>query len=440
MDKIQNICVLGLGYVGLTLGIAMAKQGFRVHGVEVNQQTVDSLNRGKPHFFEENLEEQLQETVNNNSFSVTATIPADKIDAFIICVGTPLLQDQFDPDLNFITSVISDISKKIEKGNLVLLRSTVPVGLTRKFVKEEIKKLSNLEAGQDYYLAYAPERTIEGKALQEINKMPQVIGGINNKSVEKAKEIFSKTTEKIVEVSSLETAELIKLLDNSYRDSRFAFANEVALICESLGVDANETIQAANKDYPRNDIAKPSPGVGGGCLTKDPWILSYATQKKGYKPSLIEEARKVNLKIPKLILERVEEKLKEKGKNLSKIKIFIAGFAFKGQPETDDLRESTTLWLLDELKGKVNKVYGFDPIVKKEDLEKLNIEVVSIEEGCENADLVMIMNNHKSFSELNPKDIIKKMNDKSVFFDAWRLFDKKEFENEKVTYMGVGFE
>lgn len=440
MSEIKNICVLGLGYVGLTLGIAMAKQGFRVHGVEINQQTADSLNQGKPHFFEENLEQQLQETVNNNSFSVTTTIPNDKIDAFIICVGTPLVQGQLDPNLDYITSVITDISKKIEKGNLVLLRSTVPVGLTRKFVKEEIKKLSNLEAGTDYYLAYAPERTIEGKALQEISKMPQVIGGINKDSVEKAKEIFSKTTEKIVEVSSLETAELIKLLDNSYRDSRFAFANEIGLICESLGVDANEAIQAANDDYPRNDIAKPSPGVGGGCLTKDPWILSYATQKKGYKPNFIEEARKVNIKIPKMIVERVEEKLKEKGKTLREAKVFIAGFAFKGQPETDDIRDSTTLWLLDALKGKVNKVYGYDAIVKKEELEKLNIEVVSMEQGYENADLVMIMNNHKSFSGLNPKEIIEKMNDKSVFFDAWRLFDKKDFENDKVTYMGVGIE
>jgi len=146
MSEIKNICVLGLGYVGLTFSIAMAKQGFRVFGVEINQQTVDSLNSGKPHFFEENLEEQLLETIKNNSFSVTTTIPNEQIDAFIICVGTPLVKGNLDPNLDYINSVIKDISKKLEKGNLVLLRSTVPVGLTRSFIKEEIKKTNKLRS------------------------------------------------------------------------------------------------------------------------------------------------------------------------------------------------------------------------------------------------------------------------------------------------------
>ncbi len=440
MNEIKNICVLGLGYVGLTLGIALSEKGFNVYGVEINREVVEKLKRGETHFFEANLNDYLKEQLGKN-LTIYEKIPPKEIDAFIICVGTPLKNGTRKPNLGCINNVIKEVGKNLKEGTTVILRSTVPVGITRNFILPKLEAISKLKAGKDFYIAFAPERTAEGNAFVELKTLPQIIGGLSEKDVEKAEQIFAKLTPAINKVSSLEAAEMIKLMDNSYRDSIFAYANEIALIAEALNLDVKELIEAANSDYPRNNIPKPSPGVGGGCLTKDSWILAHVSKKKGYRPKLIEQSRLVNTKIPKRIVEKIDKLLMQKNKGISSAKIFIVGFAFKGDPETDDLRDSTTLWLLDELKKKGANIYGFDPVVKDEELEKLGVKVTSIEEGVENADVVMFMNNHKSYSNLNMTELAEKMNKEAIFYDAWRMFDSDLFKNiNGVKYLGVGFE
>lgn len=436
---IKKICVVGMGYVGLTLSVVLADVGFKVYGIELNKEIVKLLNTSKPHFYETQLEFLLARHVNNNLL-IDSVMPQESCDVYIISVGTPLLKNEKKPNINYIKQALIDVSKHMSKGCLIILRSTVPVGTTRNVAAPLLEKHSNLSGGKDFYLVFAPERTLEGKALIELRTNSQIIGGLDDHSVSLAAEIFRKITPTIVTVSSLETAEIIKLIDNSYRDIKFAYANEIAILSEKMGLDAGEIINAANIHYPRNNIPVPSPGVGGACLSKDPYILIDDAKYYGYTPQLIKTARALNECIPSLIVQRIKKQLDNMGKDISNSKIMIIGFAFKGQPETSDMRDSTTLWLINELKKYNDVIFGYDPIVPAEEIEKLGIKFTSVEKGSENADCIMFMNNHPSYSNLDPYKIISNMNNPCIFYDSWRVFDPKIFKDMKdVYYGGVGF-
>lgn len=438
----KNIVIMGMGYVGLTLSVILAKAGFKVYGIEKNKEVVSRLRKGDPHFHEKGLNILLQKSISDKSLEIYEEIPNKSIDVFIISVGTPLKKDSKEPNLEHIQNVLSDVGKTMKKGSLIVLRSTIPVGLSRTIAIPTLEKVSGLKAGKDFYFVFAPERTIEGKALTELESNSQIIGGFDEKSVSLASDIFHKITHTVVCVSSLESAEIIKLMDNTYRDVRFAYSNEVAMICEKIGVDATEVIKAANVHYPRNNIPFPSPGVGGACLSKDPYIMYDFADKRGYSPLLIKSAREINEFIPGQIVSRLKAKLEEKDKDIKNSKIFIIGFAFKGDPETSDIRDSTTLWFLNELKKEANlkNICGFDPVIEKKEIEKLGIKVCNtIEEGCINADIVLFMNNHQSYLNIDPYKICSKMNKPAIFYDSWRMFEKKMFANiSEVDYMGVG--
>jgi UDP-N-acetyl-D-mannosaminuronic acid dehydrogenase len=328
----------------------------------------------------------------------------------------------------------------MNQNSLIILRSTVPVGTSRNVVLPLLEKQSGLKAGKDFPFAFAPERTIEGNAILELETNPQIIGGFDEKSVSLTSDLFRKLTPTVINVSSLEAAEMIKILDNTYRDIRFAYANEVAMVCEKLNLDATELINAANTHYPRNNIPVPSPGVGGACLSKDPYILIDFVKKAGYDAKIIRDSRRINEYIPIQIVKRIKAKLKEFNKDIRNAKIFIVGFAFKGEPETSDMRDSTTLWFLDELKKYASNICGFDPVVDNEQLTHLSIKVCdTMEEGYSNADVIVFLNNHRSYLDLDFFEICSKMNKPAIFYDAWRMFEKDLFENiENIYYMGVG--
>jgi UDP-N-acetyl-D-mannosaminuronic acid dehydrogenase len=440
MGSKKEIAVLGLGYVGLTLSVVLARRGFKVYGVDINKGIVNQLRKGEPHFYERGLEILLKQQLELRNLEIFESLPNKKIDTYIICVATPLQKKTKKPDVGYIRNVVIDVARHMDRGSLVILRSTVPVGGSRNIVLSLLEKHSGFKAGKDFSFVYAPERTIEGEAILELEKNPQIIGGFDEKSSSLASNLFRKITPTIINVSSLEAAELIKIIDNTYRDVKFSYANEIAMMCEKLGLNATELINAANIHYPRNDIPAPSPGVGGTCLSKDPYFLANCARKVGYRARIIEDARKINESIPVHIVRRIRAKLKELNKDIEKAKIFIIGFAFKGQPETDDMRNSTTLWFLDELKKYANDIYGFDPIVKKEQLKRLGIKVCDVlEEGFSNADVVLFMNNHKSYLNLDPLEICSRMNKPAIFYDAWRLFEKELFDEiDDVCYMGVG--
>lgn len=415
----KKICILGLGYVGLTLAVVLAEAGFKVVGIEKNQETVELLNRGAVHFHEKGLVEALRAALEK-SFEVNSSLDCVSADVYIISVGTPVGEDR-KPKLDDLINVSKDVARVLKKGDLVCLRSTVAPTTTREIVKPILENISGLTAGYDFFLSFAPERAAEGKALEELKSLPQVIGGLNQISASITADIFSAIASKIIMVNSLEEAEMIKAINNSYRDLVFAYANEVALICDKFNLDAQEVIKNGNSGYERSNIPMPSPGVGGYCLTKDPYILFDAAQKRGFSPKLIPSAREINEFMPKYVVGQIEKFCKAVNKTLFGLKIYIIGFAFKGWPETSDVRFSPTLDILSLLKGKNNNIYGFDPVVKPAVIASCGVKYAAYEEGFKNADCVLIMNNHPELGKINITGLLSTTNKPALFFDAWRM-------------------
>jgi UDP-N-acetyl-D-mannosaminuronic acid dehydrogenase len=433
--KINKVCICGIGYVGLTLAVVMAEKGFDVTGVEIRPEVVKSLNSGEPHFHEAGLGMLLSRHINRN-LRIAAEIPDETFDAFIITVGTPLKKESKEPELKYILSVAEEISKHLHDSCLVILRSTVAIGTARNVVLPVLQKECN-----QVNIAFCPERTLEGKALEELKYLPQVIGGINGESMEMAVSLFRRITPTIIEVSSLETAEMIKLLDNAYRDLHFAFANEVAQICEHIGIDAMEVIKSGKIGYSRTNI--PVPGyVGGACLEKDPHILVYSCNQFHYTPGLVKYGREIHESIPLVVLNRIEQLLACYGKDLKNAKIFITGMAFKGEPETDDLRGSPSLIFTDALtKLRVNNMFVHDFVVKEEEMKKVGLTPLSIQDGFKDADVVIIGNNHGGYRGQNILQLVSTMNKPAILYDSWRLFDKKLFADvDGIHYEGLGFQ
>ena len=435
----EKVCMAGMGYVGLTMSVVLAECGYEVTGVDISQSLVDQLNQGNPHFFEEVLDVRLKNQTRRGRLKGQTTMPSEEVDVHIISVGTHLISGTQLPDLSYLDNVVEDVGRNLKKGGLVCMRSTIPVGVTRNKVLPILEKLSGLVGGEDFNLAFAPERTVEGKALTELRTNTQIIGGLTEMCVERAMAFYHRLTPTVVRLSSLEAAELVKLVDNSYRDIRFAFANELSLITESLGLDANEVIRSANLHYPRNNVPVPSPGVGGACLSKDPHILVDVARQGGYEPKVIPSGRFVNEAIPKLIVERLDRTMSGLGKNLQEARVLIAGFAFKGEPETTDLRDSTTLWLLDAMRESAGEVLGYDPVVSSEELEAHGVNVVELPDGLDEVDVLVVANNHRSYLNWDLHKISERLNRPAIVYDAWRMFDRSVADSiEDLHYMGVG--
>lgn len=422
----QSVCILGLGYVGLTLALVLKESGFEVVAIDKNPGLIEGLKKMRVPFYEEGLESLLKQSIHDGICFETE-IPDQFFDFFIICVGTPV-NDLKMPVLSDIEQAATAVGRRLQKGSCVILRSTVSVGTTRNVVTPLLEKISNLKAEEDFTVSFAPERTIEGKAISELRSLPQVIGGLGEKSTESAARLFERFCPSSIKVSSLEGAEMVKMINNTYRDLTFAYSNELALICRQLHLSSSELIQAANIGYPRGNIPSPSPGVGGYCLTKDPYLLMASVEPFGYEPTLVRRAREVNESIPKFIASEIRQFLEKKKKPLETAKIFIVGFAFKGNPPTSDMRQSTTLDILNYLRHyKVKNIYGFDMVVPAEKINFLEVKHCPLEEGFADADCVVFMNNHPGLKDVDIFDLARRMKKPGLLFDGWGLFLKRDF-------------
>ena len=411
----QKICVLGMGFVGLTLSVVLAECGHEIIGVEINQQTVKKLNSESAHFFEANLNRRLKKVVRSKSLVITNYIK-DCIECrfFIITVGTPL-DSKGSPRSDMVERAAVEVASVMPENSLVIVRSTVRLGTTRKIVYPILKKTE-----KKFHLAFCPERTIEGNALAELRELPQICGGLTNEDSWAAAQLFQSLTPTTIRVSSLETAELIKLLDNSYRDLFFAFGNEVAQICEAASLCASEVIRAGNLGYTRTNIANPGL-VGGPCLEKDPHILIDGLQEFNYRPQLISNGRKLNEEFPAIVVKKLASCLLSFKCTL---KIAICGIAFKGRPETDDLRGSPSKIVLDELKEVFpnSKIVVQDFACEPSDLESFSgCEAVDIHEAFSDSHLVVIANNNKKYEELDIECLLETMIKGGVFYDFWNI-------------------
>ena len=431
----RNICIVGLGYVGLTLALTLCEVGFRVYGVDINRKVVNSLNRGIPHFHEMGMEPLLKHHLNKNFF-VRSVVKSGESDIYIVAVNTPV-DDRDKVVMEFLKKAITSVARIMKPNDLVVLRSTVPVGTCRNFAIPLIEKVSDLKAGEDYYLAFAPERTVEGRALEELRVLPQVIGGINEASVDLTSRLFKAINHLIVPVPSLESAEVVKLLNNSFRDVSFAFANEVAQMCERFGVNASGVIGAANWGYPRNKIPLPSPGVGGLCLVKDPRILADSAKRFGFNARLPVLGRDINKRMIKLVAGKVLLFSKMNKIDPKNMKIFVLGIAFKGEPETSDMRHSSPVDIIIELKKTFKTIVVYDPIIKTSELKKAGLRPVSLSSGFKKSNCVLVLNNHPSFRNLDIYDLLMKMNKPGYFFDGWSIFPAEAIEGVKGVKYGT---
>jgi len=434
----KTIAVYGMGFVGLTLAVTFADAGFPVVGVERDTTIVAKLNQKKAAFYEKGLDDLLQSVADKNPMLISTSVGSFPADVHVISVGTPLGKDN-KPDLGALSAITSDIARVLKQGDLVILRSTVPVGTTRGAVLPLLES-SGLKAGEGFYLAFAPERTAEGKALEELKILPQIIGGVNEKSVEMTRQIFSSITKMIVEVGSLEAAELVKLMNNTFRDLVFSFANETAQICDALNIDAFQLIKSANEGYPRNTIPLPSPGVAGLCLSKDPYLYSYPAADVAYKPVLGFASRRINSQGADYVRTKLERFCQITGRKLPDLKILLVGLAFKGMPETSDCRHSVALELLKSLPSPKN-ISVKDFVVPSEDIRALGYQPAEdFAEAIGAADAILVMNNHYRNNQVDAVSALKNAKRPVLFFDGWHMFDRQAVESlEGVLYATMGY-
>lgn len=433
----HKVAVFGMGYVGLTLAVSLANRGHQVTGVDVRPELVAQLASGRPHVHEPGLKEMLRVNLSRQQIDFDTSLGGHRQSVYIIAVGTPL-DAASKPDLAALNNVVDAIGVLLKRGDQVMLRSTVPMGTTRKFVVPRLEALSGLRAGDEFHLAFAPERTIEGRAMHELRTLPQVIGGLTPGCVRQAAQFWSTLTPSVVQVASLEASELVKLANNTFRDLSFAFANELALLADQANVDAFDLIRAANEGYPRNPIPLPSPGVGGYCLTKDPILFGAGPDGPRQGVTLGRAGRAVNERAALYPVEVVERFARRTGKTLTDMSVLIVGAAFKGEPETSDMRGAVSIDVANALHGRVGRLLAWDAVVTPQTLTQHGFKPVSsLDEGIAQADVVLILNNHR----LNvDAEAYQKETSPRLIFDGWHQLDAGEIEKiPGVTYATMGY-
>ncbi len=432
----KRVCLLGMGYVGLTLAVVMSECGFEVTGVEINPDTLNAIKQGNAHFYEVGLNARLARQIKLGKLKFISDHSSDLVKAcstFVLTVGTPLDADG-KPRMDMVSRAASQVAANMAENSLVILRSTVKLGTTRNVVKPILDK-----TGKSYMLAYCPERTIEGKALEELRYLPQVVGGLWQEDVWRATQLFQHITPTTIRVSSLEAAELVKLLDNSYRDLFFSFGNEVALLCESAGLDGIEVINAANTGYERTSIARPGL-VGGPCLEKDPHILAESMKEYNFVPQLISMGRTLNEALPSEIIKLIDYQMGESPISPT-AKIAITGLAFKGRPETDDLRNTPAKFLIQALKQRFPhaNIVGHDFAVTPEGIQSLGLAPATIEEVFESSQLVVIANNNAKYQWVDMDKMFNGMVMPGLVFDIWdSLQVERSYAPQGIKYVRLG--
>lgn len=431
----QRVSVYGLGYVGLTLSVLLASRGYSVLGIDNNVNLVEQLRTGHPHVLEPYLPEMMREALRAESLSLSTSCDSRGADVHIVAVGTPINPDG-TVSLTVLEEVVTSISRSLKFGNIVMLRSTVPVGTSRDFVVPILENESKLKCGRDFYLAFAPERTIEGNALNELSTLPQIIGGYSPICAEMAAAFWKELT-RPVHVSSIEAAELVKLLNNSFRDLSFAFANGFAMLASSFNLDAAQLISAANDGYPRNTIPLPSPGVGGYCLTKDP-LLYASFRPDDLYAQLSTLGRQVNEHAANYPLAVLKAYAKRNCKSIHDMSVLILGISFKGQPITNDIRGSTSLAVGQVLLDKGSTVYSFDSTIQADVIRSHGFRYLDTISNEYTLDAILILNN-------NPLNLIPGLREyfareNVLVFDPWKLIDRLEVEkSSSTTYACMGY-
>jgi len=401
-NKEANIGVIGLGYVGLPLAIEFAKAGFNVSGIDVDDKKIAAINKGN-NYISDIDDSLLMDLVKKGKLKATKnTSIITTLDAISICVPTPLSKVN-EPDVSYIINSVNAIKRYLHKDLLIVLESTTYPGTTKEVVLSALRE-SGLIVGEDYYLCFSPERIDPGNENYNISNTPKVIGGITAECAKVGQLLYSQIVKDVISVSSSETAEMVKLLENTFRSINIGLANEVAIMCEKLDIDVWEVIDAANtKPYGFMKFT-PGPGLGGHCIPIDPLYLSWKMKNLNYNPKFIDLASKINASMPAHILDILKKALNTNQKELKNSKILLLGMAYK--KDIDDIRESPSLDILYLLNKNNSKVEYFDPYIpdfvfnerKYKSLGDLNSEVLK------KFDAVIILTDHSNIDYKLIKD------------------------------------
>ena len=397
------ISVIGLGYIGLPTAAILASKGVKVVGVDIDQDTVDIINQGKIHIIEPDLDILVHNAVQNNYLK--AITSPEKADIFIVAVPSPF-KDNYEPDLSYIRSASKAIASVLQKGNLVILESTSPVGATEKmmeWMKESRPDLSFPKFGDnefqaDIAVAHCPERVMPGQVVLELVENDRVIGGVTPQCAESARKLYKIFVKADCLITDCRTAELSKLVENSFRDVNIAFANELSLISDKLSINVWELIKLANR-HPRVNILQPGPGVGGHCIAVDPWFIVDSAPDEA---KLIRTARLVNDSKPFFILNKVNQAVQTTGKDISELSIACLGLAFK--PDIDDLRESPALSIAQKI-GSIgfNSIFLVEPNIDfmPKGFDNDNIVLIGLDKAIKKADIIVLLVDHASFKSMD---------------------------------------
>lgn len=412
----MKLTTIGLGYIGLPTSIMFAKHGVDVLGVDIKQEAVDSLNSGKIHIEEPGLQEALEEVIGKGTFKA-ATEP-EEADAYIIAVPTPNKDDEFKScDISIVMSGVKSIVPLLKKGDTVIVESTIAPRTMDDHVAPYLEE-QGFKIGEDIFLVHCPERVLPGQIMHELIYNNRIVGGMTPACVEAGKKVYGTFVQGEMIETNAKTAEMSKLMENTYRDVNIALANELAKICNELDINVHDVIEMANK-HPRVNLHTPGPGVGGHCLAVDPYFIIAEAPEKS---PLIKLARDINVSMPQYVVDYTKEILEK----LEGDKVTVFGLTYKG--DVDDIRESPAFDIYELLRkdGSMN-VVAYDPHVKLDWVEK------DVKKAVADSSLVLVLSDHSEFKEMDDSDF-STMKDKNIF-DTKNVM-KKDFK--EVQYYNYG--
>ncbi|QUW21253.1 nucleotide sugar dehydrogenase [Sporosarcina sp. Marseille-Q4063] len=412
----KKLCVIGLGYIGLPTAAVFANNGWSVHGVDLNPTAVNSINNGEIHIEEVGLEELVSNAVKNGY--LRASHKAELADCYIIAVPTPVNSNN-TANLDYVKDACRSILPVIKKGDVVIVESTIPPR-TIDDVVAPIFEGAGWNVYEDIYLAHCPERVLPGRIVIEVVENDRIVGGINEASAEAAAKVYDTfVTGAILKTSAL-SAEMSKLMENTYRDVNIALANELVKISEKLGVDALEVIKLANH-HPRVNLHLPGPGVGGHCLAVDPYFI---IEKAPSESVLISESRKINNSMPNFVIEQVEKIISNRNS-----KVAVLGLTYKGN--IDDVRESPAMEIVSKLLDRGFSIGVHDPHIKQ---NQVDFKLSPFNEAIEDAECLLVLTDHNEFKVLDENEIVKKMK-RPFVFDTRNCV---KIQNSEIQYVNFG--
>ena len=405
----MKVCIIGQGYIGLPTAALFARNHCEVVGVDISEEMIENLNNGIIHIEEPGISDIIKRAVELKVYK--ASLTPEKADAFIITVPTPYITENYSCDLSYVTTACESILPYLEKGNTVIIESTIAPMSTDETIKPIFEK-AGFTIGKDLYLAHCPERVLPGKIIDELIHNDRIIGGVTPECAKKASEVYGQFVEGDLMLTEAKTAELSKCMENTFRDVNIALANELAKICAEIGVNALDVIEMANK-HPRVNLHSPGPGVGGHCLAIDPYFI-YA--KAPEQAKIIKLARDTNNSMPDFVCENV-------GKIIQKGKIAILGVSYKGN--TGDDRESPAYEIIAKLRADY-EIAIHDPHIDNPDFE-------SLDDATKDANLILVLCDHDEFKNLDYDSICKNMNN-PVIFDTKNIINEVPSEIKLYNY------